>query len=84
MLPGIQVVTQTRRLFLSRAASGIAAFGLFGGVPRAAEAQLVWKASQWKLDEFRKLLTESATVKQVHDIVQIADGAALGSVKNSL
>ena len=36
----------TRRSFVSRAASGIAAFGLFGGVPRVAEAQLVWKAAR--------------------------------------
>ena len=43
--------SETRRAFASRATSGIAALGLFGGRPRAAEAQLVWKASEWKLAE---------------------------------
>jgi hypothetical protein len=43
--------SETRRAFASRATSGIAALGLFGGMPRAAEAQLVWKASEWKLAE---------------------------------
>jgi|HubBroStandDraft_6_1064221.scaffolds.fasta_scaffold92161_3 hypothetical protein len=84
MLPRTHIERATRRSFVSRSASGIAAFGLFGGVPRAAEAQLVWKASQWKLGEFQKLVNEPARVKQVFDVVQIADGEALNSVKNSL
>jgi intracellular sulfur oxidation DsrE/DsrF family protein len=74
----------TRRSFVSRATSGIAVFGLFGGAPRAAEAQLVWKSSEWKLPEFQKLVNEPARVKQVFDIVQIGDGTALKSVKNAL
>jgi intracellular sulfur oxidation DsrE/DsrF family protein len=64
--------------------SGIAAFGLFGGVPRAAEAQLVWKTSEWKVAEFQKLVNEPARVKQVYDVVQIGDGKFLNNVKNSL
>ena len=78
------VANATRRSFVSRVASGITAFGLFGGVPRAAEAQLVWKASEWKLAEFQKLVNEPARVKQLFDVVQIADGKVLNSVKNSL
>src|ERR1700682_934026 len=74
----------TRRSFVSRATSGIAAFGLFGGVPRAAEAQLVWKASEWKLAEFQKLVNDPARVKQVYDVVQIGEGRFLNNVKNSL
>jgi hypothetical protein len=74
----------TRRSLVSRAASGIAALGLFGGMPRAAEAQLVWKASEWKLAEFQKLVNEPARIKQVFDVVQIGDGKALNSIKNSL
>ena len=74
----------TRRSFASRATSGIAALGLFGGMPRAAEAQLVWKASEWKLAEFQKLVNEPARIKQVFDVVQIGDGKALNSIKNSL
>ncbi len=78
------VANATRRSFVPRVASGITAFGLFGGVPRAAEAQLVWKASEWKLAEFQKLVNEPARVKQLFDVVQIADGKVLNSVKNSL
>jgi hypothetical protein len=74
----------TRRSFVSRATPGIAALGLFGGTPRAAEAQLVWKASEWKLAEFQKLVNEPARIKQVFDVVQIGDGKALNSIKNSL
>jgi hypothetical protein len=74
----------TRRSFVSRATSGIAAFGLFGGVRRAAEAQLVWKTSEWKLAEFQKLVNEPARVKQVYDVVEIGDGTFLNNVKNSL
>src|ERR1700730_15741953 len=84
MLPGTHIENTTRRSFVSRAAAGIAAFGLFGGVPRAAEAQLVWKTSEWGLGEFQKLVNEPARVKQVYDVVQISDGKVLNSVKNSL
>lgn len=74
----------TRRSFVRRTTSGLAAFGLFGGSPRAAQAQLVWKASEWKLAEFQKLINEPARVKQVFDVVQINNGAALNSIKNAL
>jgi len=74
----------TRRSFVSRVTSGIAAFGLLGGVSRAAEPQLVWKASEWKLAEFQKLVNEPARVKQVFDVVQIGDGKPLNSIKNAL
>jgi hypothetical protein len=73
----------TRRSFVSGATSGIAALGLFGG-PRAAEAQLVWKTSEWKLAEFQKLVNEPARIKQLYDVVQIGDGKFLNNVKNSL
>jgi len=73
----------TRRSFVSRATSAIAAFGLLGGARRAADAQLVWKTSEWQLAEFQKLVNEPARVKQVYDAVQIG-GEVLNSVKNSL
>ncbi len=44
----------------------------------------MWKASEWKLAEFQKLVNEPARIKQVFDVVQIGDGKALNSVKNSL
>ncbi len=74
----------TRRSFVSRASSVIAAFGLFSGVPGAAEAQLVWKTSDWKLADFQGLVNDPARIKQLFDVVQIGDGKFLGNVKNSL
>jgi intracellular sulfur oxidation DsrE/DsrF family protein len=74
----------TRRSFISRMMSGIATLGLSAGTPRAAEAQLVWKASEWKLAEFQKLVNEPARVKQVFDVVQIDAGKSLNNVKNAL
>jgi hypothetical protein len=58
--------------------------GLFGGATRVADAQLVWRASEWKLAEFHKLVRDPARIKQVHDVVPIADGAFLNGMKNSL
>jgi hypothetical protein len=76
--------TPSRRSFIRRTVPGIAAVGWLGGAHRVAEAQLVWKASEWKLSEFLKLVNKPARVKQVFDVVQIANGAALNSIKNAL
>ena len=65
----------TRRLLLSRAAAGLAALGLFDVAPRAAEAQLVWTTSEWKLADFQKLVNDPARIKQLYDVVQIGDGS---------
>jgi hypothetical protein len=74
----------TRRSFASQTAAAIAALGLLGEAPRAAEPQLVWKSSEWKLASFRKLVADPAHIKQVFDIVQIGDGKFLNNIKNSL
>ena len=74
----------TRRAFVSQTAVGLAAFGIAAGSASPAEAQLVWKGSQWKLADFRKLLHHPATVKQVYDVAQINDGRFLSNIKNSL
>jgi hypothetical protein len=76
----------TRRLFVTRAAAGLAALGVAAEAPRAAEAeaQLVWKGSQWKLAEFQTLVHSPASVKQVYDVSQIGGGMFLNSMKNSL
>lgn len=74
----------TRRSFVSSTAVGMTAFGLFCGSGPAAEAQLVWKASEWKLSDFHKLVNDPARIKQVYDVVQIGDGKFLSNVKNSL
>ncbi len=73
----------TRRSLISRGALGLLTVGLFSGVPDATEAQLVWKASEWKLAEFEKLVKHPARIKQVYDIVQIGDGKFLNNIKNS-
>ena len=73
----------TRRLLLSRAAAGLAALGLFGVAPHAAEAQLVWTTAEWKLADFQKLVNDPARIKQLYDVVQIGDGKFLNNVKNS-
>jgi len=74
----------TRRSLISRAALGLSTLGLFGGAFNEAEAQLVWKASEWKLSDFQKLVNNPARIKQLYDIVQIGDGKFLNSIKNSL
>lgn len=70
----------TRRSFVS----GAAALGVAVGATTAAEAQLVWKTSDWKLADFQALLKHPARVKQVYDIVPIGGGKFLNNVKNSL
>ena len=73
----------TRRLLISRAAASLAALGLFDVAPHAAEAQLVWTTSEWKLADFQKLVNDPARIKQLYDVVQIGDGKFLNNVKNS-
>lgn len=73
----------TRRSFVSRAAAaGTTMPGLLAGAT-GVEAQLVWRASEWKL-EFNKLVRDPAKIKQVYDVVPIGDGIFLNGMKNSL
>jgi hypothetical protein len=74
----------TRRSFASRAVACIAAFGTFSGMNQSADAQIVWTTSEWKLSSFEQLLGEKARIKQLFDITQVENGAALAKVKNSL
>lgn len=74
----------SRRSFVSKAVAGAAALGLWGGAEQPAEAQLVWKTTEWKLAKFQELVKEPARVKQVYDVVQIGGGKFLNNVKNSL
>jgi hypothetical protein len=73
----------TRRSLISGAAAGLTSLGLFGGAPRAADSQLVWRASEWNLNEFQKLVNDPARIKQMFDIVQVGDGKFLNNIKNS-
>src|ERR1700758_3019185 len=74
----------TRRSFTSKALAAIAAFGVFSTPKQPAEAQLVWRTSEWNLPSFEQLLHEKARVKQLFDITQVEDGASLAKVKNSV
>jgi intracellular sulfur oxidation DsrE/DsrF family protein len=70
----------SRRSFLS----GATALGLAAGSGSTAEAQLVWKAHDWRIADFEALIHHTARVKQVYDVVQINSGRFLNNVKNSL
>jgi intracellular sulfur oxidation DsrE/DsrF family protein len=55
-----------------------------GTTGRETEAQLVYTKSERKLSEFNQLGNNPARVKQVYDIIPIADGTFLNNIKNSL
>jgi intracellular sulfur oxidation DsrE/DsrF family protein len=73
-----------RRTFVSTAATSVAAFATLGTADRETEAQLVYTKSEWKLSEFNQLANNPARVKQVYDIIPIAEGSFLNNIKNSL
>ena len=73
-----------RRSFVSTAAAGFAAIGLLQDATPKADAQLVYKKSDWKIEEFNELAKSPARVKQVYDVVQVGDGKFLNNIKNSL
>lgn len=74
----------TRRSFLSVAPAGLATLGMLTGTAQSADAQLVWKTSDWKIAAFRDLTEDQAQVKQLFDITQIGEGRFLNNIKNSL
>jgi hypothetical protein len=73
-----------RRSFVTTAATGVAALATMGTAGSDAEAQLVYTKSDWKLNEFNRLANNPARVKQMFDIVPIADGRFLNNIKNAL
>lgn len=72
-----------RRSFVRASALGGITFG-FLGTKRTAEAQLVYKKSDWKIEDFEKLVRRPARVKQVYDVTGIGEGKFLNNIKNSL
>lgn len=74
----------SRRSFVTTAAAGITALGVFGAAGSAAEGQLVWRASEWKLEEFDKLTRTNARAKVVYNVTSVNDGMFLYSIKNNL
>jgi hypothetical protein len=73
-----------RRSFVSSATASVAALATLGTAGSEAEAQVVYTKSDWKLSEFNQLAKNPARVKQVYDIIPIAEGRFLNSIKNSL
>jgi intracellular sulfur oxidation DsrE/DsrF family protein len=78
------MVNITRRSFLSVAPAGLATLGALAGTTQPEEAQLVWKASDWKIAAFRELAEKQAQAKQLFDTTQIGEGRFLNNIKNSL
>jgi intracellular sulfur oxidation DsrE/DsrF family protein len=76
------VSKMSRRGFVGQAAMGLAAFAALGG--KSAEAQLVYKRSDWNVKEFDELLRVPARAKQVYDATVIDSGKFLNNIKNSL
>lgn len=72
-----------RRSFVRASTIGGITFGLLG-VNNPAEAQLVYRKSDWKVEEFEKLVRTPARVKQVYDVTAIGEGKFLNNIKNSL
>ena len=71
----------SRRSFVGQAVVGAATLG---AATRPADAQLVFRASDWKPLEFNRLLKDPSRVKQVFEEIQIGDGRFLNNMKNSL
>jgi len=71
-----------RRSFVSTAATSVVALATVGTAGTPTEAQLVYTKSDWS--EFNQLAKNPARVKQVYDIIPIANGSFLNNIKNSL
>ncbi len=71
----------TRRSLVGHAALGLAALGAMSA---PAEAQLVYKLTDWNIADFDLLIKKRARVKQVFDETQIGGGRFLNNIKNSL
>ncbi len=72
-------MTLSRKEFI-RGAAGLAAVA----AASRANAQLVYRRSDWKIEEFQKLTRSPARVKQVFDVTAINGGKFLNNIKNSL
>ncbi len=70
----------SRKAFVGRAAASLAAAA---AAPRAG-AQLVYRRSSWKIEEFDRLLQSKAHIKQTFDVTAINGGRFLNNIKNSL
>ncbi|HVB86785.1 MAG TPA: hypothetical protein VNK23_09015 [Candidatus Dormibacteraeota bacterium] len=71
----------SRRSFVGAVATGVAAIAAAGSV---ADAQLVYRESEWKMKDFDRLVKTPASVRQVFDVTAIENGMFLNAIKNSL
>ena len=71
----------SRRSFVGQVATGVAALAAVG---TTAEAQLVYRLSEWKVKDFDRLIDAPVQVKQVFEVTGIGDGVFLDLIKNSL
>jgi len=62
-----------RRSFVSTAATSVAAFATLGTAGRNTQTRLVYTSSDWKLSEFHQSAKNPARIKQVYEIILIAD-----------
>ena len=67
--------TVSRRTMIASAA--------LGGLATGARAQLVYKRSDWKREEFEQLIHASGRIRQVYDVTAINEGRFLNNIKNS-
>jgi intracellular sulfur oxidation DsrE/DsrF family protein len=71
----------SRRSFVGRMAAGAAALA---AASSTAEAQLVYRLSEWNVKDFDRLIDAPVQVKQVFEATSIEDGLVLDLIKNSL
>ncbi len=69
-----------RRTFVAGLTAGVAALA----AGSKANAQLVYRHSEWKAEDFNRLVNTPAHVRQVYDVTGIEHGLFLNAIKNSL
>lgn len=74
----------TRRNFASGAAACLAALGALPVLTESADAQILWKSSQWDLPSFEALTHRRARARLVYNITQVEDGGSLASIRATL
>ncbi len=71
----------SRRYFVGQLAGGAMAVTALGS---RADAQLVYRTTNWNVKDFDALVQSPAAVKQVYDVSAIGGGKFLNNIKNSL
>ncbi len=61
----------------------IAGAAALAGAATGARAQLVYKRSDWKREEFDRLIHAPGRIRQVYDVTAINEGRFLNNIKNS-